>query len=122
MTVDFDLFDSVAVIPEEPAPARPSENVAFDMKPDEEWGWEDLRNYVIAGIERYHGPQVRDNIKEKSIFGSFIKRHGAVDSAAIVRYAFGFNEGMWNNAPISVNRFCKASDSYFADAIKQRLA
>jgi len=125
--MDFDLVETAAPsapMPTEATPVRAAhpDAVAHVMKATDEWGWEDLRDYVMREMERVHGPQVRDSIKEKAIFGSFIKRHGAVDAAAIAQYAFGFCEGMWSNAPISVNRFCKASDQYFADPIKQRLA
>jgi hypothetical protein len=124
MTVmDFDLFETSTPVPSAPATAPQASNVAgFSMKQAEEWDWEDLRNYVVHEIERYHGPQPRDAMKEKAIFGSFIKRHGSSASAAIAQFAFGFCEGMWSNAPITVNRFCKASDPFFADPIKQRLA
>lgn len=123
--MDFDLFEtSVPMAVAEPAPvARVGQDaVAHTMKPDAEWEWRDLRDYVMREMESVHGPQVRDSLKEKSIFSSFIKRHGAVDAVAVARYAFGFSKGMWANAPISVNRFCKASDPFFADPIKQRLA
>lgn len=122
--MDFDLFETATPMPvEAPAPTTSTVGlaVAHTLKPEAEWEWSDLRDYVMREMENVHGPQVRDSIKEKSIFGSFIKRHGAETSAAIARYAFGFSKGMWANAPISVNRFCKASDPFFADPIKQRL-
>jgi hypothetical protein len=123
--LDFDLFNTAVVPPATPATpvARPvgRDSSAHIGKPESEWDWHDLRDYAMVEMERCHGPQVRDAAKERSIFGAFIKRHGPTDSAAIVRYAFGFCKGMWNNAPISVNRFCKASDQYFAEPIKQRL-
>jgi len=126
--LDFDLFDSVevaapVVVPEAPTPAQaPVVDASHTMTPDDEWDWEDMRNFCMSEMERYHGPQVRNPIKEKSIFGSFVSRHGSANSAAIARFAFGFCKGMWNSAPISINRFCKASDQYFADQIKQRLS
>jgi len=124
--LDFDVIESAmpeAPMATEAEPTRVSPDaVAHVLKPSDEWGWADLRDYVMREMERVHGPQVRDSIKERAIFGSFIKRHGVVDAVAIAQYAFGFSEGMWSNAPISVNRFCKASDQYFADPIKQRLA
>jgi len=92
----------------------------FLLKADAEWSWEDLRDYVVGQIEQYHGPQVRNALKEASVFKSFCARHG--DKApAIARYAFEVQRGMWQRAPIAVNRFCKASDVYFADPIKKRL-
>lgn len=125
--LDFDVVESA--MPSTPMPVEvtaprsaPVESSAHVMKPAEEWEWQDLRDYVMREMERIHGPQVRDSIKERSIFGSFIKRHGAVDAVAIAQYAFGFCEGMWSTAPISINRFCRNSDQYFAEPIKQRLA
>lgn len=98
-----------------------SQGGAFMMKPEAAWGWSDLRDYVIKEIEKRHGPQVRDPMKEASIFKSFMSRWPD-QSVAIARVAFGpVNDGMWHNAPISVNRFCKASDSYFSTVIAERL-
>lgn len=93
---------------------------AYLLKADGEWSWEDLRDYVMGQIEQYHGPQVRNPVKEASIFRSFLSRHGA-DAPRIARYAFEVQRGMWQRAPIAANRFCKGSDEYFADVIKARL-
>lgn len=93
---------------------------AYLAKDDSQWTWEDLRDYVMAQIESFHGPQVRNAMKESSIFRSFLSRHGE-QAVAIARAAFEVHRGMWQRAPISVNRFCKASDSYFSDVIKDRL-
>jgi hypothetical protein len=98
-----------------------SQGAAFIMKSDIAWGWSDLRDYVVAEIEKRHGPQVRDARIEASVFKSFMSRWPE-QSVAIAKAAFGpVHEGMWCNAPISVNRFCKASDSYFAAKIAERL-
>jgi hypothetical protein len=123
--MDFDLFETATplnVAEPEPITRVGQDAVTHTMKPDAEWDWHDLRDYVMREMEAVHGPQVRNSIKEKAIFSSFITRHGAATSAAIARFAFGFSKGMWANAPISVNRFCKGSDRFFADPIKQRLA
>ena len=98
-----------------------SQSVAFVMKPEDGWGWSDLRDFVIREIEKRHGPQVRDLMKEAGIFKSFMTRWPD-QSVAIAKVAFGpVNDGMWQNAPISVNRFCKASDQYFSARIAERL-
>lgn len=133
--LDFDLID----FDEEPATApntvvqqvvpvvetkvtTVSEAVSYKLKGDDTWGWQDLRDYVIHEIERFHGPQPRDLRKESGIFKSFMTRYPDGTSVAIARAAFGaVHQGMWRNAPISVNRFCKASDVYFGDVIKSRL-
>jgi hypothetical protein len=91
----------------------------------DQWGWEDLRDYVVSCIETTHGPFPRNAIKEASIFKSFFARWEAkeVGSAkAIAETAFGIHHGMWANAPISVNRFCKSSDPFFAESIMKELA
>ena len=90
------------------------------MKSDESWGWQELRDYVIREIERRHGPQVRNPKTESSIFKSFITRWPD-QAVAIAKTAFEVHNGMWRNAPISVNRFCKASDEYFAAVIAKNL-
>jgi hypothetical protein len=94
---------------------------AYLLKEDGSWSWEDLRDYVMSQIEQYHGPQVRNTTKEAAVFRSSLDRHGD-KGVRIARYAFEVNRGMWQRAPISVNRFCKGSDPYFADKIKSRLA
>jgi hypothetical protein len=100
----------------------PSQAASYVMRPEDQWGWNDLRDYVIREIERVHGPQPRDPRKESSIFKSFIGRHGAEKAVAIAKAAFGpAHQGMWRGAPISVNRFCLASDPFFADVISERL-
>lgn len=98
-----------------------SKGTAFVMKDETIWGWSDLRDYVIGEIEKRHGPQVRDPRKEAGIFKSFMSRWPE-QGVAIAKAAFGpVNDGMWRNAPISVNRFCLASDPYFAAVIASRL-
>lgn len=98
-----------------------SQSVSYVMKPEATWGWSDLRDYVVFEIEKRHGPQVRDPKKEAGIFKSFMSRWPD-QGVAIAKVAFGpVNEGMWKNAPISINRFCVASDPYFAAVIASRL-
>jgi hypothetical protein len=36
---------------------------AYVAKPEEQWGWDDLRDYVLTQIEKRHGPQPRDSRK-----------------------------------------------------------
>lgn len=99
---------------------RPSEARAFVAKDEASWGWDDLRDYVVAQIEQRFGVFPRDAKKEAGIFKAFLSRYG--DKApAIARYAFETCDGFWCGAPISVNRFCKGSDPYFGDKIVERL-
>lgn len=90
------------------------------LKPDSDWTASDLRDYVMSQIEEFHGPQLRNSVKELAIFKSFRQRYGD-KAVAIARFAFEQQRGMWQRAPISVNRFCKASDPYFGDVIAERL-
>lgn len=99
---------------------RPSQAAGFVMKPESSWGWQDLRDYVIREIEARHGASVRDPKKEASVFKSFLTRWPD-QAVAIAKVAFEVHDGMWRNAPISVNRFCKASDEYFAAVIAKNL-
>jgi len=89
-------------------------------KPSAEWGWEDLRNYVTRQIQISFGDFPIDPVKHRAIFSSFCTRHGEM-AGPIAVAAFDLFGGRWNGAPISVNRFCKASDQYFAIPIKERL-
>lgn len=100
-------------------PVAPSTGASHLLQ--EQWDWQAMRDYVIQQIELRNGPQVRNPIKEKSIFGGFITRWGAEKAQKIARTAFEVHDGMWCNAPISTNRFCKASDAYFASKIAERL-
>ena len=47
---------------------------AHNFKPDEEWGWEELRDYVVERMTALWGPFPRQLAKEKSIFSSFVTR------------------------------------------------
>jgi hypothetical protein len=95
-------------------------NASHLLKADADWSAEDLRNYVMGEIERLHGPQIRDAVKEKAIFTSFMGRWGA-QAVPIARFAFEVQRGLWSRAPISRNRFTKGSDPYFAQKIAERL-
>lgn len=90
-------------------------------RPVAEWNWSDLRDFIIEGIEQRHGPQVRDAKKEAGIVKSFISRWGIERAHAIAQASFDVYDGMWRNAPISINRFSKNSDPYFASIIADRL-
>jgi len=86
-----------------------------------EWTWQELRDYVVAQIEKAHGPFPRDAKKEYGIFSRFLREHGQ-DGIRVARFAFEKCDGWWNGAPISINRFAKGSDPYFVIPILQRLA
>lgn len=87
---------------------------------DETWTWYELRDYVVGKIVEIHGVFPRNDKKEMGIFKAFATRWGT-DAPAIARYAFESMGGYWKNAPVSVNRFCKGSDPYFAQLIVNHL-
>lgn len=91
------------------------------LRREEQWDWAELRDYVVTEIERRHGPQARNGKTEASIFKSFLSRWPEGQAVRIAKAAFEIYEGMWGNAPISVNRFCKGSDEFFAIPILTRL-
>lgn len=97
---------------------KPSTSRAYLGKA--EWAWDDLRDYVVAQIEDRFGAFPRDSRKEAGIFKSFLARWGG-QARPIAEYAFEVTDGRWGGAPISVNRFCKGSDEYFARVISARL-
>lgn len=101
-------------------PIAPTNSATHVARTDDEWTWRELRDYVVNQVERFSGPFPRSDVKEASIFKAFMERHGS-DSAPIARYAFDAMNGQWKGAPISINRFCKGSDAYFADMIKEHL-
>lgn len=94
---------------------------AYLAKPDAEWTAEDLRDYVMGQIESWHGAQLRNPVKELAIIRGFVKRRGIAQAVAIARVALEVERGVWNRAPISINRFCAASDPFFADKIAKNL-
>ena len=98
----------------------PSEARGYLSRPVEQWSWSDLRDYVVAEIEARFGTFPRDSKKEFGIFSRFHKTYGE-QAGKIAKHAFEVADGYWANAPISVNRFTKGSDPYFAEPILARL-
>lgn len=130
--VDIDVMVSHEQVDRiEPSPPSPSsssslpvvpvvESKRWLMNPLSEWGWEELRDYVMGEIQSRQGAIPRNPLKEASIFKRFVKQWG--DKAKpIAQYAFEVLDGMWAGAPVSVNRFCKGSDEFFAQEIARRL-
>lgn len=93
------------------APQRPEADI---------WDAEQLLVYVASEIQQVHGPFPRDPKKESGIMRSFVSRWGD-QAGPIAQYAFEVAKGMWRNAPISITRFCKGSDPYFAQVIAEQL-
>jgi hypothetical protein len=87
-----------------------------------EWSsWSHLRDYVVSSIEETIGAFPRNPVIEKSIFSSFFDRWGPSASQQIARSAVELHGCWWRNSPISVQRFCKGSDPYFAEPIARNL-
>lgn len=133
MSIDFDAIRRAAAgerpvakkvttspTVQETVRVTPVAGAAYLMKDDALWTWEDLRDYVMGQIVAFHGPQLRNSVKEAGIFRSFMARYPG-QAVGIARFAFEQQRGMWQRAPISVTRFCKGSDPYFADQIVRRL-
>jgi hypothetical protein len=99
------------------SPARPA---GYKLKPDNEWGWEELRDYVVDMVEHYFGLFPRDLPKEVSIMKSFTERFGH-DAPRIARAAYEVHKGYWGGAPIRLARFARASDEWFARVILKEL-
>lgn len=102
------------------APVTPNAKTTHLAVSGDQWGWAELRDYVVSSIEKITGPFPRNETKEMGIFKSFVSRWGS-DATPIARYAFETMGGFWKNAPVSVSRFCKASDPYFAQPIVDHL-
>lgn len=98
----------------------PVQTTTHLLADEAEWTWENLRDYVMAEIEKRHGPQVSDPVRVKATFQGFLKRWGA-DAVVIAKAAFEIYDGMWANAPITYTRFCKKSDDFFARRILDRI-
>lgn len=122
---DDDVVETVIV--QQPTPVitqhvvvRPSASSTHVLKPVDQWGWEEVRDYVVGSIEARHGAFPRNFKTEGSIFKSFTNRWGA-KAGLIAKIAFEEFDGMWKGAPISVNRFCVGSDPYFAAPLSERV-
>jgi hypothetical protein len=98
-----------------------NESRRYLLQPRDAWGWEALRDYVVDQIERRTGPFPRNPGKEYGIFSGFVQRWGSQQAAAIARYAFEELDGRWMSSPVSIFRFCKNSDTYFARPIAEIL-
>lgn len=99
---------------------RPSEHHTFDASDAEKWDWRQVRDYVIVEIEKRFGPVDCPSGKQFGVFSAFAGRWGAL-AGPIAKYAFEISDGIWNGTPITVNRFAKGSDPYFAAVIADRL-
>lgn len=120
-TVDQVVHSICEEVTLRPKSVAPVESHLQWSAPDEDWDFARLRDYVTDEIAKVVGVFPRNKFKEDAIFTRFVKDWGSKDSARIARYAFEVAGGYWRNAPISVNRFCAASDEYFARPILDHL-
>ena len=93
---------------------------ASPLKPAEEWTHTDLRTYVVAEIERRFGRWERNFITEAAIFKRFHKEWGA-QGVRMAQYLFDTLDGWWQGDPVTVNRFCKKADLFFAVPLSERM-
>lgn len=98
----------------------PSTSRTHLLSSPQQWGWSEIRDYVVSEIEARWGAFPRDSRKEASIFKRWCKAYGD-DAHEIAKYAFEVCDGSWKGAPISINRFCKGSDEWFSDPILDAL-
>lgn len=95
----------------------PGTGSAYLLKPAKDWTWGDLRDYVITETEARFGSQDRNAAREAGIMKAFIDRHGIEDAVFVAMAAFAVYNGTWRNAPITISRFTKGNDPYFAQVI-----
>jgi hypothetical protein len=111
------VSEPVPTVTEQVTVIRASETTSYLAKAPALWNWTDLRDYLMCEIEQRHGPQVHDSLREAGILKAFISRWGIEKAVAIARASMEVHDGMWHNAPITITRYCKASDPYFAAVI-----
>lgn len=123
-SVGVDFTDKIEVIPSEQAMeiiSRPTVSQGkTHLTSTSPWAWEQMRDYVIGEIQARWGARPRDPLKESGIFKGFINRWGD-KSEPIARAAFEVYNGVWNGAPIAVERFSKGSDPYFAEVLSKNV-
>lgn len=72
-----------------------------------------LDEHILGLIARYSGPQL-PNYQTGEILGGFIQRHGPDNVMAICHQAFEVHQGMWRGAPVTIQRFQRHHDDFFA--------
>jgi hypothetical protein len=100
--------------------SNPDQRRSYVGRPDDQWTWQNMRDYVMSQMEARFGQIDRNPMKERGIFLGFLNRWGA-QAPRIARFALETCEGIWQGNRIDINRFCKKSDPWFAAQIAQRL-
>lgn len=88
--------------------------------PVDQWGWRELRDYVVTQIEMRTGTWDRVPYKENSIFQRFIKVWGS-QAGQIARFVFEVMDGKWDGKNVTLTHFCAKADPFFAGPIAEKL-
>lgn len=74
---------------------------------------ESLGEHILSEIVRCNGAQL-PNYREQEILDSFWEQFGPDDGALICRQAFQVHSGFWRGAQITILRFQRSHDEFFA--------
>lgn len=86
-----------------------------------QWGWRELRDYVVARQTRLHGSiERKDPAVEAGIFKGFLGRHERAVEIAV--YVMEVCDGTWGRSMVGVGAFTKAADDWFANPILSRIS
>ena len=98
----------------------PSAKQTHVLKAEGEWGWEELRDYVVNAIEKRHGAFPRNFKTEASIFKSFLIRWGA-QAPAIAKFAFEYARAYGRKRVTAIHKanIMKLSDGLFLDCARE---
>jgi hypothetical protein len=101
---------------------RPETRATDRGQRPEDWGWEELRDYLVRNITARFGPfpMQQNPAQLAGIVKGFLRRHGA-QAGPIAVAAFETFGGYWKGSPIAIQRFCANSDPYFAEPIAERI-
>lgn len=101
---------------------RESADRSYLLVAPEKWSARELRSYVVGEIALRFGYEPIPAFKEHAIFASFIERWGGEMAAAMARYVFEVCDGKWLGKPVTIYRWCKNADPYFAIPLAERLS
>ena len=104
-------------VPERANPELVSHESTYLMKPDSEWGWRDLRDYIRWSCQRIGFSHETDSRAEQSIYSSFLRRYPNGIGIKIARYVVELTDGRWHGYPVTEYTFRKSFDEEFAQAI-----
>lgn len=102
--------------------SHPTTEQSYMLKDESSWTWSDLRDYIVTKSTQLFGPPLRDPAKESTILKAFISRHGIEKAVLVAMAAYEVYGGVWMSAPVTVTRFTRNNDPYFADVILARVS